>query len=264
MDSAAKKLNSSRGASIILALVFLLVCVMVGSSVLMAAASNAGRSRSNRQEQQLYLVLSSALQLVADDLTGTKYTCQVDYWHVTMSDYSSVAHYFNPMEGKMTRPDKSTPLFAAAFCPALDSISNGSIKDILADMDTENGSPNMTSPGEHYSYSRYDSATSELQKFALTVTPDAPLAGYEAQVDVTIDTNYRITLTARMTGAPDEKALELFKNYYLTTTLTRSGGITSLTIPEMEEDGEKTISAGTITWKAGRVTREYQDPETPP
>ena len=40
-----------------------LVCAMVGASVLMAAASNAGKSRSSREEQQKYLTLSSAMHL---------------------------------------------------------------------------------------------------------------------------------------------------------------------------------------------------------
>ncbi len=262
MESAAKKLKNDRGASIILALVFLLVCVMVGSSVLMAASSNAGRSRSNRQEQQMYLFLSSALQLVADDLTGAKYTCQVDYSRVTMPQYSvpgalCVEHFFYPVNGKMTRSDGSAPLFAGFFRPALDSISAGDIKDILAEQDPDKGSPDYEAPGDHYYYEPYNDAETP-QSFTLTVAPDGPLAGYEAQVDVIIDTNYRITLTARMTGAPDTKALELYQNYSLTTTLTRSGTV-SLTIPEMAEDGETTIPAGAITWKAGKVVPEYRD-----
>ena len=47
MNTLRKKLHSQRGASILLALLFLLVCMMAAASVLMAAVSNAGKSRSN-------------------------------------------------------------------------------------------------------------------------------------------------------------------------------------------------------------------------
>lgn len=52
MKTLNRKLHSQRGASILLALLFLLACMMVAASVLMAAASNAGKIRSNYEEQQ--------------------------------------------------------------------------------------------------------------------------------------------------------------------------------------------------------------------
>lgn len=73
MKRLRKKLRSERGASILLALLLFLVCMMVGSSVLAAAASNAGKARSNRTEQQKFLNLTSAIQLVADEI-ATEYT----------------------------------------------------------------------------------------------------------------------------------------------------------------------------------------------
>jgi len=73
VECLREKLNSRRGASILIALLFLLVCMMVASSILMAAASNAGRLKSNREEQQKYLTLSSALNLVIDELEQAEY-----------------------------------------------------------------------------------------------------------------------------------------------------------------------------------------------
>jgi len=72
-------MKTCRGASILMALLFLLVCMLVASSVLMAAASNSGKLRSNQQEQQKYLALSSALRLVCDELTAAEYTGQYEY-----------------------------------------------------------------------------------------------------------------------------------------------------------------------------------------
>lgn len=82
MKALREKLHSQRGASILLALLFLLVCMMVAASVLMAAVSNAGKIRSNYEEQQRYLALSSALRLVAGELERAEYRGRydVDQW----------------------------------------------------------------------------------------------------------------------------------------------------------------------------------------
>lgn len=73
MKALKRKWNSSRGASILLALLFLLVCMMAGASVVMAAASNAGKIRSNKEEQQKYLTLISAVTLLCDELQSVEY-----------------------------------------------------------------------------------------------------------------------------------------------------------------------------------------------
>lgn len=82
MEALKRKWKSSRGASILLALLFLLLCVMVGVSVIMAAASNGGKIRSNQEEQQRYLALSSALRLVCDELESMEYVGRYKYGYV--------------------------------------------------------------------------------------------------------------------------------------------------------------------------------------
>ena len=73
MEALKKKWNSSRGASILLALLCLLGCMMVGASILMAAASNVGKAESNRSEQQKYLIVSSAMTMLIDELQRVEY-----------------------------------------------------------------------------------------------------------------------------------------------------------------------------------------------
>lgn len=85
MKNLSQKLHSQRGASILLALLFLLICMMVAASVLMAAASNAGKIRSNYDEQQRYLALSSALRLAAGELERAKY-----YGRYTVNEWTEV------------------------------------------------------------------------------------------------------------------------------------------------------------------------------
>lgn len=74
MKTLRKKLHSQSGASILLALLFFLVSMLVAASVLVAAVSNAGKLRSNYDEQQKYMALSSALRLVCGELEKAQYT----------------------------------------------------------------------------------------------------------------------------------------------------------------------------------------------
>ncbi|NCB62072.1 MAG: hypothetical protein EOM52_00410 [Clostridia bacterium] len=67
------KLHSSSGASMAIALLFLLLCLTVGAVVLTAAASNAGRMSHSRESQQDYLTVSSAARLLRDELEGLTY-----------------------------------------------------------------------------------------------------------------------------------------------------------------------------------------------
>lgn len=72
MNAICRKLNSRRGASILIALLLFLVCAFVGGAVLAAAYQNASRAPAARQEEQDYLAVSSAVQLLKDEITGQK------------------------------------------------------------------------------------------------------------------------------------------------------------------------------------------------
>ncbi len=74
MSVLVKKLKSNRGASILFALLLLIVCVVAGSAALTSAASNLGRYTHLRQDQQRYLAVSSAVRLVREELCGGTYT----------------------------------------------------------------------------------------------------------------------------------------------------------------------------------------------
>lgn len=65
-----QKLNSRRGASMLIALLFFLTAMMVGAVVLTAASANAGRAARSRREQQSYLAAASAAELVKEDIAG--------------------------------------------------------------------------------------------------------------------------------------------------------------------------------------------------
>jgi len=75
----ARKLKSSRGMSIIMGLLLLLVCAMAGAAALTSAASNAGRYTHMRRDQQRYLAVASAARLVRDELCAGTYTASASF-----------------------------------------------------------------------------------------------------------------------------------------------------------------------------------------
>jgi hypothetical protein len=87
MKKASAKLHSESGASIILALVFLLICLGVGAMVLASASVNIHKETGARERQEEYLSISSAARLIKAAYGNssctisesfTDYTCGID------------------------------------------------------------------------------------------------------------------------------------------------------------------------------------------
>lgn len=79
MTLIKKKLSSQDGASILLAMLLLLLCIMVGSSIMAAAMSNAGKNKGNREAQQEYFMVKSAIELVCGELKNIEYKGEYKY-----------------------------------------------------------------------------------------------------------------------------------------------------------------------------------------
>lgn len=71
MNVLKKKLNSSLGASSIIALLFFVVAMMVGAAVLSAAGTNAGRASHALKDQQEYYAVESAVRVLNSDLNDS-------------------------------------------------------------------------------------------------------------------------------------------------------------------------------------------------
>ncbi len=69
-----KKLNSRSGISMAIALVFFLLCAMVGTVVLSAASVSAGNTARERQLYRETLALTSAAKLLSQDIQGMTFT----------------------------------------------------------------------------------------------------------------------------------------------------------------------------------------------
>lgn len=78
MSMVREKLKSRKGASIILALLVLLICITAGTAALTAASANAGRYTHLRADQQRYLAVASAAKLVRGELCGQSFEASVE------------------------------------------------------------------------------------------------------------------------------------------------------------------------------------------
>lgn len=113
MTRVGRKLHSRSGASMLLALLFLLVCLTVGAAVLTAASANTGRLVRCRQEQQSYLTVSSAVQLLKEDCRGMEFTGAYQKWRTETVVVETVV---DPETGETTtssHTEYSGPFYAA-------------------------------------------------------------------------------------------------------------------------------------------------------
>lgn len=73
-----KKLHSQRGASFLFAILAFLMASVVSVTIVSAAYSGFKRVHSDREKQQAHLTLTSAAQLVRDEMLTTKYVKKVE------------------------------------------------------------------------------------------------------------------------------------------------------------------------------------------
>lgn len=72
-----KKITEQRGASILMALLLVLLASVVSAVILTAAVSAAKQLRTDRQAQQNYLTVSSAAELVRESIRADRYEQEV-------------------------------------------------------------------------------------------------------------------------------------------------------------------------------------------
>lgn len=73
----ARKLKSNRGASLIVAMLALLICAMVGAVVVASASAGIQHVEDRHEEQQEYFSLSSAAKLLTEGMSHLTYTSKV-------------------------------------------------------------------------------------------------------------------------------------------------------------------------------------------
>ena len=128
-----KRLKNNSGATILMALLLILLATAVGAAVLTAAVSAARHLRSDREAQQNYLTVSSAAELIRDSITGQTYQRTLTKYYnredITDADGNviEVRYVYNHTEIVQNPPDGK-----------IGGIMGAWLADCIADRDNEN------------------------------------------------------------------------------------------------------------------------------
>ena len=149
-----RKLRSESGVTLLMALLFFLLCAL-GSSVVLAAGSTAsGRIAGLEQDQQAFYTVTSAAQVLQEEINGTSFTGKQETpgeKSITIPVYGSLSNLMNtavesvyingvPYEDTLTiRPQSMTDTFGAVKAAfTMDKDYNISIALSLNDAELSN------------------------------------------------------------------------------------------------------------------------------
>ena len=76
MRRVGKKIGGRSGATMLFAILVFMLCALTGAAALTAAAANSGRYTHVKEEQQEYLSMSSAVNLMREELVGKTFSAQ--------------------------------------------------------------------------------------------------------------------------------------------------------------------------------------------
>lgn len=76
MNNLKAKLKSESGASMVIALAFLMMIMMIASLIINAAAFNATKAENRTNDEQLRIYATSVAEMIADELEGKSYAAK--------------------------------------------------------------------------------------------------------------------------------------------------------------------------------------------
>ncbi len=97
MKQAIRKLHTQRGASLLVALMFFLVCAMVAAVIVGSATTNAMKLQQRKEDKQVYNSVSSAAKLLRDKVGQLTMEGSESKVHYGCNDY--VADQYTELEG---------------------------------------------------------------------------------------------------------------------------------------------------------------------
>ena len=240
MFAMKRKLSSKSGASMLLAMVFLMFCLFIGGSVLAAATANGSRVEHLKNDQQNYLSQRSAMLLMADLLTD--------------EDGNPLNITIKEVTKPQTVDGVTTDVTTATFSCANLTTTPNPLQQMVFECIIKNAAPSSTV--QNYSALKLGALTGDGAKTGtITITEPVANAGGEAR-----------TLTAKYTFSNDYDLKILFdftpaggaatstESAYL--TLTMDGKVNRGTPSNVTVGGVTTTTVTTsITWGAPEIQK---------
>lgn len=131
---AIKKLESERGASLMVALLLFLVCTIVASIVLVAGTASAGRLSQLREADQRYYSVTSAAELIRDKFPQTAVITRThSYTQLVTTEFSADPDSPLSNEGEPGSPSVKDSTYSEATVEAFNK-SNQKVVDTSSTM----------------------------------------------------------------------------------------------------------------------------------
>ena len=111
------KLHSQTGASLVMALLFLVVALTLGAIVLTAASANASRVRRGWEDQQKYLALKSAVDLLKQDFANMGFEGSYTHTETYKKTVTRVPDGKKPPQYTTHTTESTTHNYEAGDCP---------------------------------------------------------------------------------------------------------------------------------------------------
>ena len=109
MKRVREKLKSTRGASVLFALLVFILCMFAGVAALVAASSNIGRFAHAEADQQQYLSVGSAVELLKDELGTAKLEFSRELIKTRQWSHTTIT---DPATGEITAIDTDETTYA--------------------------------------------------------------------------------------------------------------------------------------------------------
>lgn len=158
--------QDTRGASILIALLFFLVCALVGAVVLTAATVSTGQLVDYEKSQQAYYSTTSAAELFRDELVGGTCTVSGEDYTCIFADANTRMQNFiaGAVKSQNTNSNPLVPSTATATLKVSASAGNETLKDVTARLTM--GGKNASTPFDlriTFSPTVYDGAVGNYQ-----------------------------------------------------------------------------------------------------
>ena len=240
-----KKLRSERGASILMALVLLLLASMVSAVILTAATGAARRVRNDREAQQEYLTVSSAAEMIRDGVQADKY-----YRKVSVTTYQPEEREENGVTVRVTPPptvEMEQELPSKVMCEWLSAGIDGSDQEspvsITGSSDTiEISVPTITGKDGEKTDLKIVIADFTMDSGSGDITVTLRIKPENESESAKADSEEDCRMTLTLKGSCEEKTS------VSTGGTSDSGGIDEVRITET-----------TITWGSGKIVKGIKE-----
>lgn len=229
MKRLVNKLHSKGGATILFAILVFMLCALVGAAALTAAAANSGRYTHVKAEQQEYLSMSSAVNLMREELVDKTFTAQVTRTETKDASGNPVAG--SPVVGWAVGSLEYDGGFSGQLLEVFKGFYLNELSSSYPDVDI----------------SALDAPSSTTYKTELTfTTEDEDIDKYKVTAELEVDKDFNITVKFYFTDGSGRKSDVYGTNLIIRATVD-GDGIT--TASSSRADGTNTITTTTYTMK---------------